>query len=248
MISRLVVGSVVFIVTAGANTSGLADEKEATDAANCARSQQNLQLISIALHKYHQVAGNFPPAAYCSEDGEPLLSWRVSILPYVGEEKLFKQFKLNERWDSDHNKKLALQMPAIFQLPGDKAKYQSPSTYYQAFVGARAAFEPKGVVRVPDILDGLSNTIWLAEAKSSVPWTKPEDISYDWTKAPPKLGNHFGNRHIVVMMDCTVYSVSQDLKEEVWHVLIMRNDGMIIPTHIIQDGSLIDVLKPPRLP
>src|SRR5262249_29159759 len=44
----------------------------------------------------------------------PLLSWRVAILPYIGQRALYQRFRLNEPWDSKHNKKLLAQMPKVF--------------------------------------------------------------------------------------------------------------------------------------
>ena len=40
------------------------------------------------------------------------------ILPYLGEEKLYKEFHLDEPWDSDHNKMLIPRMPKVFVVPG----------------------------------------------------------------------------------------------------------------------------------
>ena len=50
--------------------------------------------------------GNFPARANFDEDGNPLLSWRVHILPYMDYGQLYDQFHLDEPWDSEHNKKL----------------------------------------------------------------------------------------------------------------------------------------------
>ena len=42
--------------------------------------------------------------AICDKDGKPLLSWRVTILPYIEHSMLYREFKLDEAWDSPHNK------------------------------------------------------------------------------------------------------------------------------------------------
>ena len=49
--------------------------------------------------------------AIADSTGKPGLSWRVAILPYLEQDTLYKQFKLDEPWDSPHNKKLIRQMP-----------------------------------------------------------------------------------------------------------------------------------------
>ena len=95
--------------------------------------------IAIAMHAYHDVVGHFPSAAICSRDGKPLLSWRVAILPYLEEAKLYKQFKLDEPWDGEHNKKLLSPMPVLYTQPG-VTPAGSTDTHYRVFVGPEAPF------------------------------------------------------------------------------------------------------------
>src|SRR5215207_4436939 len=45
-------------------------------------SSNNLKIIGLALHNYHDHTTTFPPGAICDQQGKPLLSWRVAILPY----------------------------------------------------------------------------------------------------------------------------------------------------------------------
>ena len=59
----------------------------------------------------------FPPAYTTSKDGKPLLSWRVLILPYLEQEALYKEFHLDEPWDSPHNRTLIARMPAVYRCP-----------------------------------------------------------------------------------------------------------------------------------
>jgi len=47
------------------------------------------------------------PSNIESKDGVPLLSWRVAILPMLGEQELYDSFKLDQSWDSDHNKSVS---------------------------------------------------------------------------------------------------------------------------------------------
>lgn len=63
----------------------------------------NLRQISIALQKYHETYGSFPPAYVCDQAGKPMHSWRVLILPYLGEEKLYAKYNISEPWDSPGN-------------------------------------------------------------------------------------------------------------------------------------------------
>src|SRR5438045_1511259 len=73
-------------------------------------SSNNLKQIALAFHSFHDTYGGMPAAAICDKAGKPLLSWRVAILPWIEEGALYKQFKLDEPWDSKHNKALLKKM------------------------------------------------------------------------------------------------------------------------------------------
>ena len=66
------------------------------------RSQcvNNEKQIGLAIHNYIASHGSFPPAYTQDNAGKPLLSWRVLILPYIEQDALFKEFHLDEAWDS----------------------------------------------------------------------------------------------------------------------------------------------------
>ena len=49
-----------------------------------------MKQLMLAMHNYADVNRNFPAARPSGKDGKPLLSWRVSILPYVEQWKLYK--------------------------------------------------------------------------------------------------------------------------------------------------------------
>ncbi len=46
----------------------------------------NLERILAAMQAYHQKHGHLPPAYSQDQDGQPLHSWRVLLLPYLGPE------------------------------------------------------------------------------------------------------------------------------------------------------------------
>jgi hypothetical protein len=129
-----------------------------------------------------------PPAAIRGPDGKPLLSWRVALLPYAGQEFLYKMFKFDEPWDSEHNKQFIDKMPAVFRDP-HAAKNSTSSSYYMV-TGKGTFGDSENGRRVKEIPDGTSMTIMLVDAKRDVPWTKPEDIEIDADPAKPlpKLG------------------------------------------------------------
>jgi prepilin-type processing-associated H-X9-DG protein len=200
------------------------------EAASRTKDQNNLKQIALAMHNYHSAENAFPPHAIYSKDGRrPLLSWRVAILPYLEQEALYHQFKLNEPWDSPNNKPLVAKMPEVYAMPNAPPTKEPGMTYYQVFVGKGAAWEkrPKGFTLV-DFTDGTSNTILVAEAAEPVFWTKPDDLAFDPDKPLPKLNSLFGKACNVAFADGSVRRIPVTINPKTLKALITRNGGEAI--------------------
>lgn len=101
------------------------------------QTAERLKPIQEAFFEYHDHFGHFPPAASTDTDGNPLLSWRVHILPFLDAYDLYQQFHLDEPWHSDHNLKLVDQMPAFYQVTGAA---NEGKTSLMVFTGNHAVF------------------------------------------------------------------------------------------------------------
>ena len=193
-------------------------------------SMNNLKQIALAMANYEATFGAFPAAAICDKKtGKPLLSWRVAILQYIEEEALYKQFKLDEPWDSEHNLKLAKNMPKVYfhpkaNKPGDN------KTHYRLFYGKGAAFELNKGFSMGAIanMDGLSNTLMVVEAEEPVVWTNPNDLAFDPTKALPKMLSIDG-KFSAAYCDGSVRTFKMPIDPEILKLLIQKNDGKLIP-------------------
>ncbi len=64
-------------------------------------------------------------------------------------------------------------------------------TRYQVFIGPGTAFERDGLTWA-DFPKDLSDTLLVVEAGQPVPWSKPEDLTYDAAAPLPPLGGVFG--------------------------------------------------------
>jgi Protein of unknown function (DUF1559) len=187
-------------------------------------SHANLRQLALALHNYEQTHGCFPPAALCDKAGKPLLSWRVLLLPYLEENELYEQFRLNEPWDSAHNKDLLARMPRIFA--GDEgATAEDFQTPYQVFVGKRAAFEGTKGIPFAGFTDGMSQTLLVVRAPTAVPWTKPADLPYAPDKPLPRLFGDGEGGLEVVFANGRVHTLPRALPEKTLRALITRNGG-----------------------
>jgi hypothetical protein len=179
------------------------------------------------MHNYDSVHGRLPPAAVCGSDGQPLLSWRVLILPYIEQQDLYDKFHLDEPWDSPHNLALLNQMPATYAPPGGKAWMVPPNyTVCKVFVGPGAAFEGReGLCLKSDFPDGSSNTFLVVEAGKPVPWTKPEDLTFDPGGPLPDLTGLFSDILRVGMADGGVRHIPKGTSETTIRSAITRNGG-----------------------
>lgn len=167
-----------------------------------AAGQENLRRIALALHEYHDKHGHFPSASVKSQEGQAAHSWRVAILPLLGEKRLYDEYRFNEPWDSDANRAVLAKMPAVYRSP--KAAQNTDRTVYIALTGPRTAFASDLGTKISEIAVGTSNTLWLVEAEPSVPWTKPEDFEFDPTVKPLEVFGIHGDGLNVALADGAV--------------------------------------------
>jgi hypothetical protein len=194
------------VAVAAAGPQPKAEEEEpARETELILRSATKVNRIAKAIIAYREANNNnFPAAAINGPDGTPLLSWRVAILPYLGESEkaLYGQFKLSESWDSPDNKVLLAKMPKVYALvvakDGEKDKNV---THYLGFVGGGALFQRDRTVNLNSVIDGTSNTLMIAEAVTGVPWTKPEDLEFTGRSLLAQLGGQFKEGFVGVTAD-----------------------------------------------
>jgi hypothetical protein len=188
-------------------------------------SADNLQKIARAVIEYANQKGLVPPPAVLGADGRPLYSWRVLVLPYLGEKQLYEEFRPGEPWDGPHNKALLAKMPRVYASV--RGKPRDPyATCYQAIVGPGAGLEVRQRLRWPQsYADGTYNTVMLAETVDAVPWSKPADLPYDPGKPLPRLGGLFPDGFHVAMWDGATHFFKRDFDEREMRKFITRADG-----------------------
>jgi hypothetical protein len=136
--------------------------------------------MSTAILTYESVKKHYPSAAVVDKTGRPLLSWRVAILPHLGQEELYRQFHLDEPWDSPHNRMLLEKMPEIYADP-DRQLHElnvAGKTTYQVPVAPETIFHNSAEgTTVRDVTDGTVKTILIVEVEpaKAVEWTRPAD-------------------------------------------------------------------------
>jgi hypothetical protein len=191
------------------------------------KSSNNLKMIAWGCHSYADAFGGLPTNSY-TRTGEPLLSWRVHLLPFVEQEALYKEFKLDEPWDSPANKRLLPLMPSVYVTPTGKPSPQGFSmTHYRGFTHKGAIFEPRSSVKIVEgirhpvgvrfneIMDLSSNTILVVEATTPVEWTKPDNFDGSEGKPLPPLGKVRPHSKYIVISMCNgaTQKISNDTAE-----------------------------------
>jgi hypothetical protein len=193
-----------------------------------AMSSNNLKQLGLACHNFASTYGDRLPTDIRDKNGKALLSWRVAILPYIEQLELYQKFKLDEPWDSDHNKPLIEKMPKIFMAPKQNSELKTRTTYLAPLGKGLMWDDPKGV-RFQDITDGTSNTILLVEGNddSAVIWTKPEDLAIDMKNPTKGLMGHYGDGFLALMGDGSVRFIAKDYTG-IW-AAFTRAGGEVLP-------------------
>ena len=161
-------------------------EREAEKEVRCVI---NMREIAQAFQDYADVNGAFPPLYTVDDEGKPLHSWRVLILPFLKRQQnfssyrapehgllffvdphhLYEQIRLDEPWDSEHNRQFHSHMPIIYQCP----KHLRVGCYYSAIAGGSSfpATEVGSVIGL--CFEDVSRTMILVEVTEPFNWMDP---------------------------------------------------------------------------
>ncbi|TWT83073.1 hypothetical protein CA13_45360 [Planctomycetes bacterium CA13] len=146
-----------------------------------ASSIRNLEKIAAALNAYSADHGTYPPPFTKNQAGRPMQSWRVLILPYLGEEELYDSINLGADWDNPDNMSVAYnRVPSAFSHPdGSVGRIFSESAYY-LITGPGTLFPATGPLGPNDVIDDTTKTLLVVEGSPTMTtnlWTEPVDIN-----------------------------------------------------------------------
>ena len=211
----------------------------ARSAARRVQGINNVKQIVLGVHNFHDTYQGMPPAYIPDANDKPGLSWRVAILPFIEQQNLYNQFKMDEPWDSEHNKKLIPMMPKVYRSETSRA--EPGKATYLGIGGPKGIFVPpagKGKMWKPGITfaavtDGLSNTAMIVEVAddAAVIWTKPDDFipnEKDPFKGVGFVRNGGAELVTVGMADGSVKSLTRTVSAKVWLLLLDKADGMAV--------------------
>ena len=153
------------------------------------RRMEQLGGLAEICGKYYQEHQKFP-ADILDADGKPLLSWRVALLPSIGFEELYNQFKLDEPWDSEANLAVLNSpelKPLIFHPMMEDV--QPPKTVIRFFDSAGTPFSKRDL-KIEDLKSPETTLMFVVVTpKYAVEWTKPDSLAFDIDKVSDVLGD-----------------------------------------------------------
>jgi len=148
----------------------------------------SVAIINNALERYCEENGTYPPAYSVDENGRPLHSWRVLILPYLAASQnpfdkelnetqdlkaLYESIRMDEPWDSEYNKQFASKMPKCYWNASLK---EEGKTSFQMIIGPKCISDGPGTRTAREVR--TQRPVVIVEANPSVEWMKPEDLQY----------------------------------------------------------------------
>lgn len=203
----------------------------ARERVRAAVTMNNLKQLGLAMHTYYDANRRFPPQYSVDKQKKPLLSWRVLLLPFLEQGELYKQFKLNEPWDSPHNKKLIAKMPDVYRSPRQKKSAEEGKTVYLVPTGKELIFNGPNTKKINQITDGTTNTILAVEADEgrAVFWTRPEDYPVDRKEPKKGLVLKEMNGIIVLFADGSVRVLPANTPDKTMWLYFQPSDGSPIP-------------------
>ncbi len=206
-----------------------------------AKSRNNMLEIFLANSNYNTDNQTFASSSY-GTDHQPLLSWRVHLLPYLeyrvdGQPiqrfgDLYQEFHLDEPWDSEHNRGLILRMPPVYANPDlDPAIIEAGMTNYLQPTGDFALFGQSPPPRPLLIKDGPTSTIMLVESNAdrAVIWTKPDDFEVDPNSPFNGLGQFRSTGFLAQFADGHVAFIPNSYSPEVLANWFNPRDGKRTP-------------------
>ncbi|TWU26410.1 hypothetical protein Pla52o_02630 [Novipirellula galeiformis] len=161
-------------------------------------SIRNLEQIASALNAYAADHGTYPPPFTTDAAGTPLQSWRVLILPYLGEDELYESIDRSAAWDAANNLPLAYsKMPGVYRHPDNPSSAGTSESAYYIITGDQTLFPSSGPLGPNDVVDDPLKTILVVEANPSMisgVWTEPVDLNLATIQGIGGLQTNIGGR------------------------------------------------------
>lgn len=212
----------------------------ARNRARCMQAMNDVKQIGLALTVYYNANGEFPPSVEYDATAQPMLSWRVSISPFLESSDFYSKYDRTLPWDSPGNDALCRTYnyaKHIYAREGVKNR----DAYCANFVvvtGPGTLFPLGESKTLADITDGPENTIMLVEIdNSNIHWHEPRDLDIatmsfrinDPDRSKPCIGNRKSQGVLVGMCDGSVQFLPNNTPPETLKAMLTIAGGERIP-------------------
>ena len=156
------------------------------------RSSSNLRRIGEALGKYDAEHGHLPPGGTFDAQGRGLHGWQTHLLPFVGEEELYRRINLSLPWDHPDNAEALQTEVPWFQRGGGPQRDEAGRAL--SHYAANARILGGDVPALPRFVKGkgATQTIVAGEAAGDYrPWGHPvnwRDPALGLNRSPAGFG------------------------------------------------------------
>lgn len=164
-------------------------EAPATTSSEMIVAEKALTRIGLAIRNYRSAYKRLPPQYGPGQSQK--LSWRVHVLPLLQDkdaESLYREFKLDEPWNSEHNSKLINRIPTVFAAASEQLTREGKTRIVFPFHPKAVYHDRLHGVSIRMLPNDLGSTILavVADEAKAVVWTKPDD--YDIDLEDPRKG------------------------------------------------------------
>lgn len=191
----------------------------------------HLTRISFALRNYEATHGSLPPAYIADDQGRPMHSWRVLILPEMGYNSLYRRYSFSEPWNGPNNRLLLDEMPEDYRCLNERNEGAS-TTNYVAVIGKDTMWPGSTPLKFSDCRDAHGGTILLlAIPGARINWMEPRDVSYDEVLAQSERdtspNDRWGGAHgrLAGYCGCDRGDLPEDAPRELMIRLLTRDGG-----------------------
>lgn len=143
-----------------------------TEVARRTQCAERMHRITLAMLLYQCDHAALPPTYSVDGKGNPLHSWRVLLLPYLGQPELYKQIRLDEPWNSTHNQRFHGTDVSFYRCPSVQTARPGETTY-SVVVGSEMPFTAGKTKSLTDFGPDRKIMILLVERSTPVCWMSP---------------------------------------------------------------------------
>ncbi|WP_417392279.1 DUF1559 domain-containing protein [Gimesia sp.] len=165
----------------------------AREEARRSSSKNNLKQIGLALHDYHATHLCFPPGGTIREDGLPMHSWMIMIMPFLDASPYYNMVDSSLPWNSPENFPVCELSKPVYQIPETDMGLTSDGQGVTFYLGNPNLMHRNSSIALRDLKGGVAHNWFAGEiAGNFQPWGYP----FNWRPLGTKLcdgPNSFGH-------------------------------------------------------